>query len=90
MLTSDSQQNGKRRLTGTVVSDAMDKTIVVLVERTVLHPKYHKRYVQGKKYKVHDPMNAFHVGDKVMFEECRPLSRDKRWRVVSDPSETAK
>jgi len=72
----------RRRLAGVVVSDAMNKTIVVRVDRTVVHPKYGKRYVQGKKYHVHDEENAFHVGDLVSFQESRPISRNKRWSVV--------
>ncbi|MEK7619539.1 MAG: 30S ribosomal protein S17 [Patescibacteria group bacterium] len=72
----------KRTFTGTVVSDAMDKTIVVQVSRTVVHPKYKKRYSVSKKYLVHDEKNAHHVGEKVTFVETRPLSRHKRWRVI--------
>lgn len=72
----------KRRMTGTVVSDAMNKTVVVSVERTVVHPKYQKRYVVSKKYKAHDEGNEYHVGDTVIIEESRPYSRTKRWRVV--------
>ncbi|MDA1038153.1 MAG: 30S ribosomal protein S17 [bacterium] len=71
-----------RTLVGAVVSDSMSKTIVVRVDRTVVHPKYGKRYIQGKKYHVHDEENAFHVGDIVSFEESRPISRNKRWCVV--------
>ncbi|MDD5153334.1 MAG: 30S ribosomal protein S17 [Thermodesulfobacteriota bacterium] len=66
---------------GIVVSDKMDKTIVVQVERLVKHPVY-KKYVRRRaRYKAHDEANACKVGDKVMIEECRPLSRDKRWGV---------
>jgi small subunit ribosomal protein S17 len=72
----------KRRLQGTVVSDKMDKTAVVRVDRTVIHSKYLKRFTISKKYKAHDEENAFHVGDAVTIEECRPMSKDKRWRVV--------
>jgi len=73
----------KRKLTGEVVSDKMAKTIVVKVESVKIHPKYQKRYTVSKKYKVHDETNQYKVGDKVVFVECRPLSRDKRWRVLS-------
>jgi small subunit ribosomal protein S17 len=73
----------KRTLSGKVVSTKMKKTIVVLVERTKIHPKYQKRYKTSKKYKVHDEKNLFKVGDKVNFIECRPLSKDKRWRVLA-------
>ncbi len=72
----------RKRFQGIVVSDDMDKTVVVSVEIVKVHPKYLKRYSQNKKYKVHDEKNIFKVGDKVTFEECRPYSKDKRWRVV--------
>jgi small subunit ribosomal protein S17 len=72
-----------RKFFGVVVSDKNDKTIVVKVETVKKHPKYHKRYVVSRKYKVHDEANKYHVGDKVSFMECRPLSRDKRWRVIN-------
>ena len=72
----------KRIFNGIVMSDKMDKTIVVKVDRTKVHPKYKKRYVVSKRYKVHDEKNKFKEGDKVKFIECRPLSKDKRWRVV--------
>jgi small subunit ribosomal protein S17 len=66
---------------GIVVSDKMDKTIVVQVERLVKHPVY-KKYVRRRaRYKAHDEGNTCKVGDKVMIEECRPLSREKRWGV---------
>jgi len=71
-----------RRFTGVVVSDRSDKTIVVRVDSVKKHPKYQKRYTVSHKYKVHDENNEFKVGDKVNFVECRPLSRDKRWRVI--------
>ncbi len=72
----------KKRLTGTVVSDKMDKTVVVSVLRYVKHPKYGKYQRISKRYKAHSPENAFKIGDKVSIEECRPISRDKRFRVV--------
>ena len=72
----------KRQFTGTVVSDKMSKTVVVRVDRTVLHPKYHKRYTRSTKMKAHDEKGEYHVGDAVVIEECKPISRDKRWRVV--------
>ncbi|MCX7778983.1 MAG: 30S ribosomal protein S17 [Patescibacteria group bacterium] len=71
-----------RKFQGIVVSDKMDKTIVVKVERIKKHPKYKKRYRVSKKFKVHDEKNEAKVGDKVIFEECRPLSKEKRWRLV--------
>ncbi len=72
-----------RKFTGVVVSDKMAKTIVVKVESVKVHPKYQKRYVVSQKYKVHDETNRFKEGDKVEFVECRPLSKDKRWRVIA-------
>lgn len=72
----------QRVFQGVVVSDAMDKTIVVRVDRTTVHPKYHKAYRVSKKFKVHDPENAYHVGDRVAFIGTRPISKEKRWRVL--------
>jgi len=72
----------RKRLQGEVVSDKMDKTIVVSVKRLIAHPLYKKRYTLSKKYKVHDEKNEYRVGDRVLIEECRPLSKEKRWRVV--------
>lgn len=72
----------KRQLTGTIISDKMQKTVVVRVERVKAHPKYKRRFWVHKKYKAHDEKQEFHVGDRVVIEECRPMSRDKRWRVV--------
>ncbi len=66
---------------GIVVSDKMDKTVVVEVKRLVSHPLYHKIIRRRKKFKAHDPHNLCRVGDKVLIEETRPLSRDKHWRV---------
>lgn len=70
-----------RTLTGAVVSDKMDKTVTVLVERKVKHPLYGKIVTRSKKYHAHDENNEFHVGDVVVIEECRPQSRTKNWRV---------
>jgi len=72
----------KKRFKGQVVSDKMDKTIVVNVERTKMHPLYKKRYKVHKKYKVHDENNRAKEGQKVMFEECRPISKNKKWRLI--------
>src|SRR5512147_2615682 len=66
---------------GVVVSDRMQKTVVVSLERTVMHPKYKKFLRRRTKVKAHDESNQCHVGDRVLIVECRPLSRDKRWRV---------
>ena len=72
----------KERL-GTIVSDKMDKTVVVAVESRVTHPKYGKIVVRTKRFKAHDAENACTVGDRVRIRETRPLSRTKRW-VVAD------
>lgn len=72
-----------RKFKGIVVSDKMDKTVVVKVDRRVTHKKYGKKYIVSRKYKCHDENNAYHTGDQVMFVECRPLSKDKRWRVLN-------
>ena len=66
---------------GKVVSDKMDKTVVVEVKRLVAHPLYHKIIRRRVKIKAHDAQNSCQVGDKVLLEETRPLSRDKNWRV---------
>ena len=71
----------KRTLTGRVVSDKMDKTVTVLVERKVKHPLYGKIVTRSKKYHAHDENNECREGDVVTIEECRPLSRTKAWRV---------
>jgi small subunit ribosomal protein S17 len=71
----------RKERSGVVVSDRMQKTVVVSVERTVMHPKYKKYLRRLAKVKAHDETNQCHVGDRVMIVECRPLSRDKRWRV---------
>jgi small subunit ribosomal protein S17 len=73
----------RKQRAGTVVSNKMDKTVVVLVERLVKHPKYRKYLKARKKYKAHDEKNACQVGDQVEIIETRPLSRDKRWAVRS-------
>lgn len=72
----------KRKFNGVVVGDKMDKTRVVKVESVKIYPKYEKRYKTHRKYKVHDEKNQYKVGDKVQFVECRPLSKDKRWRMI--------
>lgn len=66
---------------GIVISDKMDKTIVVSVSRLKEHSKYKKRYRITKKYKVHDPENKFKIGDKVKFKECKPISKDKKFII---------
>jgi small subunit ribosomal protein S17 len=79
-----SAERGLRKVRdGVVVSDKMQKTIVVQVERTVQHPKYRKILRVRKRYKAHDENNESKTGDRVRIEESRPLSRDKRWRLKS-------
>lgn len=76
----------KRILQGTVVSDKADKTVVVLVERRVRHPLYGKIVRRSKKYHAHDEANAIQAGDVVRIEECRPISKQKSWRVLEKVS----
>jgi len=78
----------KRKLTGTIISDKMKKTVVVNVQRVAQHPKYKKRYRVDKKYKAYYEGGDFKVGDKVVIEECRPMSKDKRWRVINPKPKT--
>ena len=72
----------KRKLKGIVVSDKMQKTVVVRVERIKAHPKYKRRYKINKNYKAHDEKQVYKIGDRVIIEECRPLSKHKTWRVI--------
>lgn len=72
----------KRILQGVVVSDKMDKTVVVLVERRFTHPLFKKTVRRSKRYKAHDAENAHKVGDVVRIQECAPVSRSKRWAVI--------
>ena len=74
----------KRILQGVVVSDKQDKTVVVSVERQVMHPVYKKFVKRSKKYAAHDENNQFKVGDIVKIEESRPYSKTKTWTVISD------
>lgn len=73
----------KRKLTGKVVSDKMDKTVVVNVQRYVAHKKYGKYYKIDKRYKAHDENNEYKIGDKVIIEETRPMSKDKNFKVIA-------
>lgn len=72
----------KKQLTGTIVSNKMQKTLVVEVEKIKQHPRYKKRYKVHKKYKAHYEEGEFKMGDRVVIEECRPISKDKKWRVI--------
>ena len=72
----------RRVMIGTVVSDKMDKTVVVRVDRRVTHPLYKKISTRSKKFSAHDEENVFRVGDQVRIRECRPLSRNKSFEVI--------
>ncbi|MBU2564270.1 30S ribosomal protein S17 [Patescibacteria group bacterium] len=74
-------EKNKRTLKGIVVSDKMDKTIVISVETIKEHPRYKRRYKTAKKYKAHDPENKYKKGDKVEIIESKPISKDKNWIV---------
>lgn len=78
-----SKEIKKRKLIGIVVSDKMVKTRVVAIDRRKKHPKYHKYIQVTSKFKAHDERNEYHVGDKVVIEETRPLSKEKRWEIIS-------
>lgn len=72
----------KKKLQGIVVSDKMQKTVVVEVESIKEHPKYKRRFKSHKKYKAHTETQEYHMGDKVVIEETAPISKDKRWKVI--------
>jgi len=74
----------KRILQGVVVSDKADKTISVRVERRIMHPLYKKFIRRSKKYSAHDPENSCKIGDMVRIQECRPISKSKRWEVLAN------
>ena len=80
----------KRILQGVVVSDKQDKTVVVSVERQVMHPVYKKIVKKSKKFAAHDENNQYKVGDRASIEECRPISKNKSWTVISDNAEDMK
>ena len=79
---ANTERNLRKTRVGKVVSDKMDKTVVVAIEDNVRHPLYKKIIKRTVKFKAHDEQNACGIGDKVMIMETRPLSKDKRWRVV--------
>lgn len=80
-MTTTTRSNRKTRI-GKVVSDRMDKTVVVSIERLVKHPTVGRYVRQRSKFKVHDEKNECHTGDTIRFMETRPVSKDKRWRFV--------
>ena len=71
-----------KKLKGKIISDLMDKTVTVLVDRYTKHPKYQKYVRTSKKYKAHDETNERKTGDSVVIEECRPISKEKRFKVI--------
>lgn len=73
----------KQQLKGTVVSDKMQKTVVVKIDIQKRHPKYKKSYTISRRFKAHDEANEYHIGDKVVIEAIRPMSRDKKFKVIS-------
>lgn len=73
----------KQQLTGIVVSDKMTKTVVVKVDIRKRHPKYLKAYTISKKFKAHSETGEYHTGDRVVIESCRPISKDKKFKVIS-------
>ncbi|HAS07869.1 MAG TPA: 30S ribosomal protein S17 [Actinobacteria bacterium] len=81
-MTAEQTSSGRRSLVGRVVSDKMDKTVVVEVQRKVMHARYGKYINRRKKYKAHDEGNEFKMDEIVVIQESRPLSRTKRWVVV--------
>jgi small subunit ribosomal protein S17 len=82
-MEQKTEERGRRKvMTGTVVSDKMDKTAVVSIERLVKHPQYGKYVRRRNRFKVHDEKNECKVGDVVRFMETRPLSKDKCWRLL--------
>lgn len=82
MEQSTPKQAKRQQITGTVVSDKMDKTVVVLTSVRKRHPKYHKSYTVSARYKAHDEANEYHVGDKVVIESIRPMSKEKKFKVI--------
>ena len=83
MEKETSKNTGKKVFTGVVVSDKMDKTIVVKISTKKLHPLYKKYVTSSVKYKAHDENNDANIGDTVRIMECRPVSKDKRWALTA-------
>lgn len=81
-MTESTNQKKIRKITGVIVSDKMSKTRVVKVARSKKHSKYLKYYEVVKKFKAHDENNEYKTGDTVVIEETRPLSREKRWKII--------
>lgn len=81
-MSEDNTKTGKKVFQGRVVSDKMEKTITVLIERRAMHPIYQKYVNQSKKLKAHDEKNEAKIGDTVRIIECRPVSKDKTWNLL--------
>jgi len=81
-MATDKQQANKRSFEGTVVSIGMQHTVMVKVDRVRIHPTYEKRYTVSKRYACDYRAGDLVIGDRVRFEECRPLSKTKRWRII--------
>ena len=77
------KDNNKRTLKGTVVSDKMQKTVIVEIVRLTKNLKYKKYFKVSKRYKAHDEKNEYRTGDKVLIQEAKPMSKEKRWKVIS-------
>ena len=82
MPQSNQKRPNRKTRVGTVISDKMDKTITVRVDMAAMHPVYNKLVRTSTKFKAHDEKNEYHTGDKVVIEETRPLSKEKRWKIV--------
>lgn len=82
MIMNSDKLNRTRTISGKVISNKMDKTVTVLVERRLIHPLYGKFITRTKKYHAHDETNQYSIGDTVLLEECRPLSKTKNWKVI--------
>jgi small subunit ribosomal protein S17 len=81
-MEAANKQSKKQQITGTVVSDKMDKTVVIRSSVRKRHPKYHKSYTAYNRYQAHDENNEYKVGDKVVIEAIRPLSKNKKFKVI--------
>lgn len=79
MNKDNKEKNNTKGKIGIVVSDKMDKTVVVKIDKLKMHPIYRKKYKVSKKYKAHDELNEFKTGDKVMIIEVKPMSKEKKW-----------
>ena len=79
---SEDKKKIQRKFEGIVVSSKMDKTVTIKVEKKITHKKYQKKYTMSKRFKCHDEKNEYKVGDTVLVYECRPISKDKKWRVI--------